>query len=243
MGKVYHIYCDESRQTKDRFMVLGGILITQVFVSEFDATMLKFRAEQKMTAELKWKKVSPGKLNEYKRFIEYFFALNNSDKVHFHCMIIDNTQVDHSKFSGDKETGFYKFYYQLLLHCFGKKYLGKEGDAMFHVRLDYRQSSYSLDTLKTCLNSGMHKKFNVSTSPFKSVEPRDSHGCEIIQIADILLGAIGYEKNGYDLLAGANPAKNEMVKYITAQSGLKNLKDSTIRGKERFAIWNFRLQK
>lgn len=45
---VYHIYCDESRQSKDRFMVIGGIIIPSGNVDEFNDTMQKFRLEQEM---------------------------------------------------------------------------------------------------------------------------------------------------------------------------------------------------
>src|SRR5687768_14187992 len=104
-------------------MVLGGILIPRDGVEGFNQSMAKYRSETKMFAELKWKKVSSGKLREYVRFVDYFFAQNNTDKVHFHSIIIDNTQVDHRQHNkGDKELGFYKFYYQLLLHSFGKRY-------------------------------------------------------------------------------------------------------------------------
>ena len=108
--KLYHIYCDESRQSKDRFMVLGGIIIPSGNIDAFNETMEKFRNENNMRAELKWSKVSNQKLSEYKVFVDYFFALNNTDKLHFHCIIIDNHQVNHKRFSkGDKELGFTNF--------------------------------------------------------------------------------------------------------------------------------------
>ncbi len=238
---VYHIYCDESRQSKDRYMVLGGIIIPQKNIDEFNATMHNFRIDQNMHAELKWTKVSNQKINEYKRFVDYFFALNNTDRLHFHCIIIDNHKVDHKRFSkGNKELGFYKFYYQLLLHSFGKKYY--RHDDRFIVNLDYRNTTYSLDTLKTVLNRGMKKKFSIVTLLFVAVEPRNSKESEIIQINDIILGAIGFQKNGYHLLAHAKKAKKELALYIAEQAGLDGLCKDSPWGKNRFTIWNFQLK-
>ena len=147
---VYHIYCDESRQSKDRFMVIGGIIIPSDSVDEFSQTMQKYRTEQKMYAELKWSKVTNQKVTEYKRFVEYFFALNNTDNLHFHCIIIDNHQVNHRKFSkGDKELGFYKFYYQsfqyyLLVNfifqyfnSFNIKNNGSYHSKYYYIRFDF----------------------------------------------------------------------------------------------------------
>jgi len=240
---VFHIYCDESRQSEHRFMVLGGLVIRATNVPNFNATMAKYRAETNMHAELKWTKVSPQKLPEYKRFIDYFFALNNANQVHFHTLLIDNHQVDHKRFSGgDKELGFYKFYYQLLLHAFGRRYGQKEQGHRLVVHLDHRNSSYSLDTLKKVLNKGMGKKFQVPGNPFVSVESRDSKKEDLIQIADLLLGAVGFQKNGLHLLAESKRAKVDLAAYIAAQAGLSDLIVDTQRSNHRFSIWNFRLQ-
>ena len=239
----YHVYCDESRQCGDRFMVLGGIVIPSGNVPVFEKSMSKFRSETKMHAELKWRKVSNQKIQEYRRFIDYFFAQNNTDQLHFHALIIDNHKVDHRAFSqGDKELGFYKFYYQLLLNCFGRRYCGRNPKAKIHVYLDYRNSRYSLEELKTILNAGIRKRWGVTTSPFRSIEPRDSKRSEIIQINDIVLGAIGFQKNGYDLVAGSSAAKRNLMAYIVEQVGLKNLKDGTPISQKRFTIWNFKLR-
>lgn len=65
----------------------------------------------------------------------------------------------------------------------------------------------------------------------------------IIQINDIILGAIGFQKNGYDLLAGTRDSKKELAKYIAEQAGLPNLRQNSPWGKIRFTIWNFNLRK
>jgi len=240
---VFHIYCDESRQSEHRFMVLGGLVIRATNVPNFNTTMAKCRAETNMHAELKWTKVSPQKLPEYKRFIDYFFAVNNANQVRFHSLLIDNHQVDHKRFSGgDKELGFYKFYYQLLLHAFGWRYCQKETGSRLVVLLDHRNSSYSLDTLKRELNRGMARKFQVPGNPFVSVESRDSKQTDLIQIADLLIGAVGFQKNGLHLLAESKRAKVELAAYIAAQAGLDDLISDTQRSNYRFSIWNFRLQ-
>jgi hypothetical protein len=241
---IYHVYCDESRQVRDRFMVLGGIIIPSGNVAGFDKSMQKFRAEQNMHAELKWTKVSKQKIDQYRRFIDYFFAQNNADKLHFHALMIDNHKVNHAKFNqGDKELGFYKFYYQLLLNCFGRRYCAGAAQHKIHVYLDYRNSRYSLEELKTILNAGIRKRWGVTTSPFRAIEPRDSKKSEIIQLNDIVLGAIGFQKNGYELIEGSNPAKQNLMTYIAEQAGLKNLKDGTPISQRRFTLWNFQLRK
>ena len=71
----YHIYADESRQCQDRFMVLGGIIVEADDVPGFEGMMAKFRHETKMSAELKWTKVTNQKFHEYQLFLNIFFPL------------------------------------------------------------------------------------------------------------------------------------------------------------------------
>ncbi len=53
--------------------------------------------------------------------------------------------------------------------------------------------------------------------------------------------AVGYQKNGYNLLAGGKAAKIERAAYIAKKAGLPNLMDTSPWGMSRFTIWNFRL--
>jgi hypothetical protein len=221
-------------------MVLGGLILRADDVPLFNETIQKFREETKMYAELKWTKVSRSKLPVYKRFIDYFFALNNTDRLFFRCIIIDNHQVDHRKFSkGDKELGFYKFFCQLLLHCFGR--YAKE-DSRYIILFDERTSKYPLNTLKIILNRGIKRNFALKSEVIRSVEARESRGSNLIQLADILMGAIGFQKNGFHLLAGSSQARVELASYVASQAGLVSLTEDTRRGQYRFMIWNFKLQ-
>jgi len=224
-------------------MILGGIIIPNGNVNVFIETMQLYRVKHNMRSELKWSKVKHQKLDEYKAFVDYFFALVNSDKIHFKSVIFDNHTVDHKKYSGgDKEKGFYKFYYQLLFNCFGRQYYSSETNEKFIVHPDQRQSSYGLDELKTVLNNGMRKKFKTSDSPFISIEPVNSKNSEIVQINDIIIGAIGFVKNGYHLLSASNKGKVELSKYIESKAGLMDLGSNTRYGMNRFSVWNFNLQ-
>lgn len=239
---VLHVYSDESRQTNSRFMLFSGIVIDQNGVGNFERTMAKYRKETNMHRELKWQKVSANKLDEYKKFIDYFFDLNNTDMIHFKCLIIDTRQINHKKFNqGDKETGFQKLYFQLL-YWFGKDYSDTK-DVRFIVHPDYRHTKYSLNTLKDILNNKCNKKIKEGYKPFRAIEPKDSRNSEIIQINDLLLGAIGYVKNGHLTLADSSKAKVELCKYILQKTGFQNLTDNSPYREQRFKIWNFKFPK
>ncbi len=224
-------------------MILGGTIIRSNYLEIFNETMAKFRHDLNMKMELKWSKVSKNKLNEYKTFIDHFFALNNSDLAHFHCLIIDNHRVNHRRFNqGNQEVGFYKFYYQLLLHSFGRRYYRRLQNTKFLIYLDKRTSNYKLDDLTFILNNGINKRYRIPTKPYLKAEPRDSKLNEVLQLNDIVLGSIGYHKNGYHLLSNSSPAKIELANYISQKTGYNNLGQNTTFGQKRFTIWNFDLK-
>lgn len=224
-------------------MVLGGIIIPADNLASFNSSMETFREEQKMNSELKWVKVSNQKLNEYRRFVDYFFELNGTKKAHFHSLIIDTHKLNHHAHSaGDKETGFYKFYYQLLLHRFGNRYCTPDPTARFHLVLDHRTSSYPLEQLRTILNNGMKSRHSISTRPFISIEPCDSKKSEVLQINDIILGAVGFHKNDLEHNAECRQSKKDLAAYIAAKAGLPDLKNCTPFAQRRFTLWNIRLR-
>lgn len=64
-SRFLHIYCDESRQTADRYMVIGGLITERKNEAAFLQAMQLFRQSYNMHSELKWTKVSNQKLKEY----------------------------------------------------------------------------------------------------------------------------------------------------------------------------------
>jgi uncharacterized membrane protein YgdD (TMEM256/DUF423 family) len=68
----------------------------------------------------------------------------------------------------------------------------------------------------------MAKKFQVPGNPFVSAELRDSKQTDLIQSAGLLLGAVGFTKNGLHLLAESKRAKVELAACIAAQAGLND---------------------
>lgn len=223
-------------------MVLSGIIISHDNVKLFNDTMTKYRKETNMMRELKWSKVSKGKLNEYKSFVDYFFALNNNGLIHFKSLIVDTQQYDHKKYNnGDKELGFNKMYYQLLLNSFGQNYC--KNKHTFVVHMDERTSSYSLNDLRKMLNNACSKKGYGNNEPFRNIQPINSVDSEIIQLNDIVLGSIGFLRNGKSLLASSSEAKKSLAQYIQDKSGIKDFGYNTTFRQQRFSVWNIQLQK
>lgn len=237
MPQHYRIFIDESRQTYDKFMVLGGVICPYANLAAIQKELDKLRCDTNMTKEFKWTKVSRAKLDHYKMLIDAVVDSIEKNLLHFKAVVFDTHEFDHKKFSnGDVETTFYKLMYQFILHKFGK-YLEEEDFAIIH--LDQRNSSYPLSKLKMILNAGIRKKYQLHGEPIRSLDPQDSKKSDLIQVADVLMGAIGFEINQYHLAQNAAPHKCELVKYIAEKNKLNNLCVPTPWGKNGFEIWHF----
>jgi len=224
-------------------MILAGIRLRAIREPGIRAMFDDYRDLYAMHAELKWGKVSTKKLGEYKRFLDYFLTLNTADQVHFKCIVLDTHQFDHRRFNaGNAEIGFYKFYYQLLLHCFGGPDCSPTTPARFIVFLDHRTSRFSLGELRRILNYGMASKFGIGSNPFVAITPLDSKTSVFIQVVDVIAGAVGYHWNQLHLVPGASKERCQLAAYLAHRLGFKDLATETAYSMKRFKIWKMRLQ-
>lgn len=78
------------------------------------------------------------------------------------------------------------------------------------------------------------KQANVE--PLRAVEPRRSHDEDFLQLADVLLGALGYAWNE----SKDSPAKMNLITYITKRLKWSSLRLATSPSSTRFNVWQWR---
>ena len=236
---LYHIYCDESRQVEDRYMVFGGIVVSDNSYSLVESAILKTREKTGLYGELKWTKVSNQRYEGYQEFIDTFFHLARQGHLAFKSVIFDTANIDYqTNQSHEKEVGFYRLWYQFLINSF-REYC-PSCDCRWRILLDERSSNQSLSDFQLMLNHGLQQKYGVGTNVIRAVEPVVSHRAPILQLADIIMGAIGFVMNDYHLHPEARQAKVLLSQYIAQQAGLVSLKQQPPMGMRYFAIWHFK---
>ena len=233
----YAFFCDESGISNDRFCVVGGLCLHKDTIGDVHRNIAAFRKEHGMHAELKWSKVSNQKIDQYKSLVDYFFAMNNSNLIHFHCVIFDNHRWRNGDFNnGDRDMGISKLYYQLLHHRFAK--VCGSSESLF-VCMDRRNSSTSLNDLRDMLNAASRRDFS-HKGPFKEVISEDSKLDDLLQLNDVILGAVCAAKNGKHILPSTRQAKREIAELVLEKSGIGSYDVNTPKAQNRFTIWNFR---
>lgn len=236
--QISNIYVDESSQTKHRYLALGGLIVPTIQAEILSADILSARMPELPLGEMAWTKVSKTKLSAYKRVVSLFFDRTLNRTVDFHSLIVDTSMIRDATFnSGSRETGFNKEIYQLL-RKFGRIYRSR----LFHVYLDRRNTNSKTEDLRQILNRGIAKAGDVRDWPYRRVHFRESSNCSMLQLVDIMLGAIAFHLNGHRDASGASPAKCELSDYVLERARVRNpFHDTAVTG--RFTIWHRRLRK
>lgn len=223
-----HVYTDESRIKGERFMLIGGLWVPEPMEPLLRAEVTAVRTTFSATAEFKWTKVSNFKLPAYCELINAFFKY---PEVSFHCIVVDVTILDYATFHrNDAELGFYKFYFQLLSRKlqFGNTYF-------VYTDERHNRKANRLAALKIITNRYWEKVKQAGVEPIRTVEPRDSKREDILQLADVLLGATGYAWNGLK----TSPAKLKLIQHIEDKLG-RALTAPCSPQTPKFNVWRWR---
>jgi hypothetical protein len=216
------VYIDETSQTGQRFLVLGGLTIPHYLAEEFDAYIVKARTRKlavrltdKMTvSEMGWNNIGKGDFDVYQKVMEAYFSFaqprlkTTLTRFEFHCSVID-TQTRGRHYSGKRgELGFNR---EIYYHCM--TIARRHPHNFFYVYPDERQTDQSMEEMRKILNYGARRENRMRPTPFRRLQFRKSHESQAIQISDLMIGALAYRLNRhYDQPGGAD--KKALCEYI-----------------------------
>ena len=235
------VFVDESSQNGHPFMVLGALVVPGHAVPACEQSITEILSRARMFGEVKWTKVSRSKLAVYQRLAAEHFRLVTAAGVEFHALVVDAQGLDHASYNdGDAELGFNKFLFELLWHRAGRRY---GGDERIVVHLDSRTANRDLTELTLCLNRRATREFGGQVRvPFARVAFRDSKNSRIMQIADLLTGAVAWHKNDHDSRDNPSAARLQLANEIAEHAGRRRLGADTPRGQWALNVWNIRLK-
>lgn len=239
MTSILHFYADESSQSKCKYMLLSGIAIAERHLESVRNMLRDVQVTHRTLGTMKWGKVSQSKLQVYREYCDVFFRECARDIMHFHSLTVNTTMLDHRRFnSGSPEIGFSKFIYQLIVKI-GRLY-GR--DYVVHCYLDRRKTRQSLNELQEIVNNGLAKNWGLHSRPVRRIVFRETEDEPILQLNDVLLGALAARCNGHHLAEGASTAKSDLSGHILRSATIQNPLIDTPRDTRRFTTWMFALR-
>ncbi len=229
----YNIYCDESchlERDKQNVMVMGAIWCLSERARKINVRIRELKAKHNLSKkfEIKWKKVSPGKISFYEDLINYFF---DNDHLHFRALVIpDKSILNHDKFSQNHDTWYYKMYFNLL-----KVILNPNDRYKIYLDIKDTKSAIKVYRLHEVLCNNI---YDFSRDIIEDVQTIRSNEVEIIQLVDLLIGAICY----FNRNLNTSSAKTNLVEKIKDLSGY-DLTSSTLYKEEKFNLFLWRATK
>lgn len=253
-----NIYSDESRHRGERFLLLGGLWVRMQDVALIENEIRKIRKkygfrnnigiEVDFLGEFKWTKVSDKYYSVYKEIVDLFFRLVNEGMIRFCTMLVDTHNPAVQAYDNIKRTGYFKLMYQLYLHNCRVPGVYK----IYPDKITNPQYKVNFETLRVALDKALSKKFaelvrqeNKPGNFIRSITPIDSKKSQILQMVDVIIGAIGYFQNRHFQQERAKKAKVNLMKHVFDEliySGTVKIvgKKFLIARSTRFNIWLFR---
>ncbi len=238
----YTLICDES-STIHRHLILGALVIPRVNHAILAAELKQWKESQGLApeSEFKWTKVSRLYLSRYKQMVEWFFQHLEANHLGFRCLVVDTSHGSWLEYgAGDKEKAFYKVYYHLLYQCVRRLALEEQGSSVL-ILLDEKRDRYPFyrPVLRKTLNAALKRDLGMQR-PVCAIETRRSSGVKaepLIQVVDVLIGAVGYVRNRFYERTGASKAKKALVEHIESRAGTHLRYDTYVTSP--FNLWTF----
>ena len=226
----YNIYCDESchlENDQHKSMVLGATWCAKEDKNTLFERIKEIKLKHKFPVdfEIKWNKVSLSKLDFYKEIINFFFDTN---KLNFRALVIpDKKELNHENYGHTHDGFYYKIYFDML------KIIISPHDS-FNIYLDIKdtQGYEKVNRLHDVISNA---HYDFSKRIVKNIQEVRSEEVSIMQITDLLLGAMSYLHRGIQ----TSLAKLALIELIKRRSGYSLLR-STLPTERKFNyfIWH-----
>ncbi len=229
MPDLFNVYCDESchmEHDQQKVMVLGAVWCPASLVPDVAERVRAIKREcgVKPAAEVKWHKVSPTNLLLHQKLVDLFF---DTEGLNFRAVIVpDKSVLRHEDFNQTHDDWYYKMYFVLLRAILEPK-------SPFRIYLDYKDThgGSKVSKLEEVLRNS---KYDSSGQIVERVQIVRSHESVLIQMADLLIGAVAYANRGLSKSA----AKQALVEEIRRRSGYALTKTTWMRElKFNLLVW------
>jgi len=226
MSTIINIYCDESchlLNDDQKAMVLGALWCFKSRAPKHNREIADLKVKHRLSPffEIKWTKVSTGKQGFYLDLVNYFF---DQRTMGFRAWVIpDKTILAHDDHNQTHDEWYYKMYFYLLRNLIST-------ERKYHIYLDIKDTRSSLKLLK--LREVLsNANYDFSRQVVEKMQHVRSHDIGLMQLVDLLTGAISYHARGLS----SSPAKNDIVQLIKERTGL-SLERNTLPGERKFNI-------
>lgn len=221
-----HLYCDESRHLPhdgEPFMLLGLISCPAEQTRAYHLELRNLCREHGLTDdyEMKWTHVRPGKLPFYEAVLSWFLA---KEDVTFRAFLLpDKATVFERLPEESQDMAYYRLCAQLLRSAL-------PDESRCRAFLDQKDTRGG-EKVRELENLLRMQADDADAEKLLGIQQIQSHEARLLQLADVLLGALGAARKGLDL----PPAKQALVTSLETELG-SPLAWDTATFSQKFAV-------
>lgn len=205
------VFFDETGSINDkvnRFFGLGMIKCMQPYY--LDAKIRKLRQVNRFYDEIKWNTISRTKIKIIKNIIKDVF---NTPGINYSCIIINKATINFEK---EFENNPYKAYEEFTKELLRSNIKDNE---VLTVLADYMTVPQNIK-FEIDIKHSINKELN--RLAISGVHRIDSKGTNLIQITDLLLGAVIYDYKFASKLVSGDKNKIEIMNFIKKNINIKS---------------------
>ena len=220
-----NLYCDESCHLENdgiKVMLIGAIACPD-YIKETvygDIRQIKYNHGIPSHREIKWTKVSKGEEGYYLNLVNYFF---DNESLSFRCVMLPNkSKLRHEDFDQTHDDFYYKMYYHVI-----NKYLNEIDQLTVYVDIKDTRSIRKVRKLNNILENRARNRFQCVAK----IEQIRSHHNSIMQLCDLLTGAVVYVNRGLK----TSETKLKLCELIVERTG-QTLRHSSAYSEKKFNL-------
>jgi hypothetical protein len=230
-ARLYNVYCDESCHLEHDgvpVMAWGAVTCPESEVRAIAEAIRELKMAHGLNPnfEAKWTKVSPAKAAFYLALIDVFLI---DDRLRFRGLVVpDKALLNHARFDQSHDDWYYKMYFTMLRPVFTAPH-------RYRIYLDVKDTRGGPKTRKLheVLSNSL---YDVERQTIERVQQIRSHESELLQIADLLIGALTYANRS---LVGSS-AKAAIVARLRTRLGSQVLSRTSAFSATKFKILSWR---
>lgn len=206
---VLHLYCDESRHLphdREPFMLIGLVSCPADKVRAYHLELRALCREHGLTDdyEMKWTHVRPGKLPFYQAVLAWFIA---KEDVAFRALLLpDKAKVFERLPDDSQDMAYYRLYSQLLRAAM-------EPECSYRAFLDQKDTRGG-EKVRELENLMRLHTADGAEKTVLGLQQMQSHEARLLQLADLLLGAVGAAHGDAPLSAAKQKLITQLVDGI-----------------------------
>lgn len=218
-NKTFNFYCDESTHLENDhqpYMIIGYVSTPYHLLKMHNTNIREMKIKHFLKGEMKWSALSKSRYPFYNELVDYFFS---NSSLEFRAIVVDKSQMNHEAYNQTHADFYDKMYYQLL-----NKRIHPEHS--YNIYMDIKDS-YSYLKAKS-LKSYLERDYR----NIRNLQVIKSYESELMQLADVLIGALNYRIRGLNKVT----SKNNIIEKIEKHCG-KPLTQRTKKDESKFNLF------